>query len=100
VQHISAGFTQGFAEWLAQSSNLPVHVAASDQHVLPGCVYVAPDGLHMAVSKDGRLLLNTEDPENGLRPSISYLFRSVTKLYRQNAVGVLLTGWERMERWN
>jgi two-component system chemotaxis response regulator CheB len=92
VQHIAAGFTQGFAEWLAQSSNLPVHVAASDQHVLPGCVYVAPDGFHMAVNKDGRLLLSAEDPENGLRPSVSYLFRSVTNVYRQNAVGVLLTG--------
>src|SRR5882724_10896321 len=26
VQHIASGFTQGFADWLPQSSNLPVHV--------------------------------------------------------------------------
>ena len=54
VQHIAPGFTQGFVDWLAQSSSLPVHIPAHGQPVLPGHVYVAPDGLHMAVSARGR----------------------------------------------
>lgn len=92
VQHIAAGFTQGFVEWLAQSSNLSVHVSTHGESVLPGQAYVAPDGVHMAVGTDGRVQLKAEEPENGLRPSVACLFRSVAKAYGQNAVGVLLTG--------
>jgi two-component system chemotaxis response regulator CheB len=92
VQHIAAGFTQGFVEWLAQSSSLRVHVPTHGQPVLPGRVYVAPDGLHMAVGADGRLQISADEAENGLRPSVSYLFRSVAKQYGPSAIGVLLTG--------
>jgi two-component system chemotaxis response regulator CheB len=92
VQHIAAGFTQGLMEWLAQSSGLPVHVPIHGQNVLPGCVYMAPDGLHLGISADGRVQLRADAPENGLRPSVSYLFRSVANAYGPRAVGVLLTG--------
>jgi two-component system, chemotaxis family, protein-glutamate methylesterase/glutaminase len=99
VQHIAAGFTRGFVEWLAQSSSLPVHVSEHGQPILPGQAYVAPDGSHMAVDTDGRIQLRSEEPENGLRPSVSYLFRSVAKVYGQSAVGVLLTGMGKDGAW-
>jgi two-component system chemotaxis response regulator CheB len=92
VQHIAAGFTQGFVEWLAQSSSLPVQVPVHGQPVLSGHAYVAPDGLHMAVGADGRVELRMDELENGLRPSVACLFRSVAKAYGRTAVGVLLTG--------
>jgi two-component system chemotaxis response regulator CheB len=92
VQHIAVGFTQGFVEWLAQSSNLPVRLPVNGQEVVPGRVYVAPDGFHMTVATEGRIWLNTDAPENCLRPSASCLFRSVAKAYGQSAIGVLLTG--------
>ena len=92
VQHIAPGFTQGFADWLAQSSSLPVQVPVHGQPILPGHVYVAPDGFHMAVGPQGQVHLSTENPENGLRPSVSHLFRSVAHAYGPRAVGVLLTG--------
>ena len=92
VQHIAAGFTSGFVEWLAQSSNLPVRIAEHGEHVLAGHCYVAPDGFHMKVIGGGQIWLSKEEPENGLRPSVSSLFRSVAKMYGASAVGVLLTG--------
>jgi two-component system, chemotaxis family, protein-glutamate methylesterase/glutaminase len=92
VQHIAAGFTQGFAEWLAQSSSLPVQLSVHGQQVDPGRVYVAPDGFHMTVGIDRRIWLDTGVSENGLRPSVSRLFGSVAKAYGQSAIGVLLTG--------
>ncbi len=46
----------------------------------------------MAVGADGRIQLRADEPENGLRPSVACLFRSVAKVYGQSAVGVLLTG--------
>lgn len=92
TQHIAAGFIQGFAEWLGQRSAIPIHIAIQGEYILPGHVYVAPDCSHMGVSIGGRIAISQDEPENGLRPSVSYLFRSVVNIYRQNAVGVLLTG--------
>jgi two-component system chemotaxis response regulator CheB len=92
VQHIAAGFTVGFVEWLGQSSNLPVHVATQGELLIPGHVYVAPDGFHMKARADRHLQLSQDEPENGLRPSVASMFRSVAKVYRANAVGVLLSG--------
>jgi two-component system chemotaxis response regulator CheB len=92
VQHMAAGFNQGFAEWLSQSSALGVSIAAHGEEARPGAVYVAPDGTHMRVQRGGRIALTHDPPEHGLRPSVSFLFRSVAKIYRANAVGVLLTG--------
>jgi two-component system chemotaxis response regulator CheB len=92
VQHITGGFVQGFADWLATSSGLPVTVAAHGENPLPGRAYIAPDDLQMGVDNGGRITLSSSEPENGLRPSVSYLFRSVAGGFGKNSVGVLLTG--------
>lgn len=92
VQHISEGFVKGFAEWLNESSNVPIHVAENGEYLLPGHVYIAPDGYQIAVTGGNRVALRQEEAENGLRPSVSYLFRSVAKSFGHRAIGVLLTG--------
>lgn len=95
VQHIAAGFTAGFVEWLGGASRFPVHIAAHGDCPLPGHAYVAPDGFHMGVSGGPRIALSDQAPENGLRPSVNYLFRSVAQVLGPRAVGVLLTGMGR-----
>jgi two-component system chemotaxis response regulator CheB len=92
VQHMAPGFTPGLAEWLRQHCRLSVHVASEKEQIRPGHVYLAPDGVQMKVDVDGRLLCTDDGPENGLRPSISYLFRSVSEVFGKASVGVLLTG--------
>ncbi len=99
VQHIAAGFTDGFVEWLGHYSNLPVHVATQGERMLPGHTYVAPEGFHMKVGAGEQIRLSTEEPENGLRPSASSLFRSVAKVYGEKAIGILLTGMGRDGAW-
>jgi two-component system chemotaxis response regulator CheB len=95
VQHISSGFTAGFVEWLSHATGFPVHVAAHSQQPEAGHAYVAPDGLHLGISKDGYLELAEAPKEHGLRPAVSYLFRSVAAAYGPAAIGVLLTGMGR-----
>ena len=92
VQHMAPGFVAGFAEWLGQSCGLPVHIPVHGEQLLAGHVYVAPDGFQMSVEHGARVGLNQDEAENGLRPSVSYLFRSVARVYGPKAVGVLLTG--------
>ena len=95
VQHMAAGFIQGFAEWLRQSARLPVHVARHGEPVFPGHVYMAPDDYQMKVERSGQITLTRDAAENGLRPAVSYLFRSIADNYGSDAVAGLLTGMGR-----
>ncbi len=46
----------------------------------------------MAVTKGSRVRLTKHEKENGMCPSVSYLLRSVAKVYGASAIGVLLSG--------
>jgi two-component system, chemotaxis family, protein-glutamate methylesterase/glutaminase len=92
VQHIAAGFVNGFSDWLAEASRLPVHVAAEGEPINAGHVYIAPDETHMGVRAGPRVSLSRSDPEHGLRPAVSYLFRSAASVFGKKVVGVLLSG--------
>jgi len=95
VQHMAPGFVAGFAEWLSESTGFPVHVARDGELMLPGRAYLAPDSLQMGVGLGHRIRLTDGESENGLRPSVSYLFRSVAEAFGKDAAGVLLTGMGR-----
>ncbi len=95
VQHMAAGFIQGFVEWLAHSSPLPIHVATHGELLFSGHVYMAPDAFQMKVAHGGKINLTRDQPENGLRPSVSCLFRSVAEVYASDAVAGLLSGMGR-----
>ncbi|WP_332739110.1 chemotaxis-specific protein-glutamate methyltransferase CheB [Hydrogenophaga sp.] len=92
VQHIARGFLTGMADWLRQTSGLQVHIGSYGTLPLPGHVYLAPDDFHMGIGASGQIVLTREGPENGLRPAVSFLFRSLAEAYGPNALGVLLTG--------
>jgi two-component system chemotaxis response regulator CheB len=95
VQHIAPGFTEGFANWMNTASALPVHIAFDGEQPRPGQVYVAPDFHQMKVGRNGKISLSTEEEDNGIRPSVASLFRSVAEVYGSHAIGVLLTGMGR-----
>jgi two-component system chemotaxis response regulator CheB len=99
TQHMSPGFTEGFAHWLGEASGFAVRLARHDELLAYGCAYVAPDGAHLVVSPDGpracRALLSTDPPENGHRPAVSQLFRSVASGFGGAAAAVLLSGMGR-----
>lgn len=92
VQHISRGFAEGLAEWMGRAGALPVRLATHGETMLPGHVYIAPDDHHLSVSMGKQLILSAEKPENGMRPSVAVLFRSVSKVFGAHAAGVLLSG--------
>lgn len=93
VQHITEGFTEGFADWLTDASGFPVKVVTEGESMKPGHVYIAPNSRHITmINNQGRIGLKTGNPENGHVPSVSCLFRSVANVYGPSAIGVLLTG--------
>lgn len=95
VQHITAGFLPGLAEWLGQTTPLQVQIASHGMDPRPGHVYLAPDDFHLGVDPDGRIQLTREPAENGLRPAVDHLFRSLSECCGTEAIGVLLTGMGR-----
>jgi two-component system, chemotaxis family, protein-glutamate methylesterase/glutaminase len=92
VQHISAGFVEGLARWLGSGTGFPIHIASHWEGCVPGHVYLAPDDCHMGITYGLNVELDKSAPENGQRPSVSYLFRSTARNYPKTAVGVLLSG--------
>jgi two-component system chemotaxis response regulator CheB len=92
VQHMAPGFTEGMAKWLRESTGRQVHVASNGEAVQPALVYVAPENRHMGLRGDRTIELNDGPAEHRLKPAVSYLFRSVARVYGARCVGVLLTG--------
>jgi two-component system chemotaxis response regulator CheB len=92
VQHISAGFVQGLADWLTATTGMTVQLARHGDVAQPGTAYLAPDCCQMSIARDFRIVCGQEEAEHGLRPAASVLFRSVARHFGAHAAGVLLTG--------
>lgn len=92
VQHIAAGFSEGFADWLSQVSGFPARLATDRAPLTPGVAFIAPDGFQMGIDSGHGIHLVDAPPENGLRPSVSFLFRSLAQVCGMETAAVLLTG--------
>lgn len=92
VQHITAGFLPGLAEWLSRTTPLQVQIASHGTRPQPGHVYLAPDDFHLSMARDGSMQLTHDPVLNGVRPSIDVLFESLAYHSAPQAIGVLLTG--------
>jgi two-component system, chemotaxis family, protein-glutamate methylesterase/glutaminase len=95
TQHMPATFTAILADHLGQTTGWTSQEGQDGVTLMPGHIYVAPGGKHMEVVKhegEIKLRLTDEPPENFCRPAVDPLFRSVTKVYGENVLAVVLTG--------
>lgn len=98
VQHMPAGFTAEFANSLNNICPLEVTEAKDGEPILGGHVYIAPGSFHMFVEHKplGNFIkLSQTEPRNGHRPSCDVLFESVANIYKNHALGVIMTGMGR-----
>lgn len=96
VQHMPPIFTKILAERLCSLTGLAVKEAENGQLIEAGKVYIAPGGFHMTTAKSEKfgafVQLNQDPPENSCRPSVDVLFRSITRIYGANTLGIIMTG--------
>jgi two-component system, chemotaxis family, protein-glutamate methylesterase/glutaminase len=94
VMHLSPHHESILAEILDRRSPLVVKQAETGDLLCRSCVFVAPPNHHLLVGKGGRLKLSSSSAEkvHYARPSAEPLFVSVAKVYRKNAIAVVLTG--------
>ena len=98
VQHMPAGFTAEFANSLNNICPLEVTEAKDGEPILGGHVYIAPGSYHMFVEHKplGNFIkLSQTEPRNGHRPSCDVLFESVANIFKNHALGVIMTGMGR-----
>lgn len=97
VQHMPQGFTSSFAHRLNSICAIEVQEAVHRELIRPGVGYLCPAGVHMRVQRQLGSPHVTVDlsasPMNSLHiPSVDVLMESVAKVYRNRALGVIMTG--------
>lgn len=96
VQHMPPMFTKSLADSLNKKSTLEIAEARDGQTVEPNVVLIAPGGKQMKIADDpgGKKIVKITDdpPENSCKPSVDYLFRSVSQHYGAKATSVIMTG--------
>jgi two-component system chemotaxis response regulator CheB len=92
VQHISAGFVEGLANWLAESTRHRVSVCQATEKPDKGRVYLAPDGHHLCFDSSRCLRIVKGPPRGYQRPSIDELFSSAAPRIGSDTIAVLLSG--------
>lgn len=95
AQHMSDGFAQGMADWLAGLCSVPVRLAEADVPVEAGVVYLSPPERHMVVTPARNIALRERGGGDVYRPSCDVLLESVAGVFGAAAVGVILTGMGR-----
>lgn len=98
VQHMPPGFTAEFARSLNRICPLEVCEAQDEMPVQGGHIYISPGDYHIIVEPrfTGNVIRTTQtEQRNGHRPSADVLFESVAAVYKNNALGVIMTGMGR-----
>lgn len=92
AQHISPSTDNYWVTIIDKASELTVKEADEKEHIEPGTVYIAPPNYHLLVSRDETLALSIDPKVNFARPSIDVLFESAAQVYKDQLIGVVLTG--------
>jgi two-component system chemotaxis response regulator CheB len=82
----------GFAQWLADQTELAVTLAKHGVSLEPGKVFLSPDDYHLQVNDRGALELSKAHLYKGLRPSANVLFHSLARWYGPKALAIILSG--------
>jgi two-component system, chemotaxis family, protein-glutamate methylesterase/glutaminase len=91
VLHMAVGAPSVLARIMDRSGPLPTAEAVDGEPLEPGTIRVAVPNRHL-LTYDRRIALSEGPTENGHRPAINALFRSVALNFGPRAVSVLLSG--------
>lgn len=91
VVHFPSGGISLLPQILSRAGPLPALHAGDGESIQPGKIYIAPPNFHLLV-RPKQIKLSRGPRENSHRPAIDTLFRSAAQAYRQQVVGVVLTG--------
>jgi len=89
--HLHPEASSVLPDLINRAGPLPAAFAKDGEEIAPGGIYIAPPGVHLLIG-EGRVMLRRGPRENGARPAIDPMLRSVALCYGSRAIGVILTG--------
>ena len=98
VQHMPPTFTKSLAHTLNLQCKHTVKEGEDGDIIQDDHIYIAPGGSHLSVKRLGaskRVCLTHQAPENGCRPAVDVMFRTVADAYERNILAIVLTGMGR-----
>jgi two-component system, chemotaxis family, protein-glutamate methylesterase/glutaminase len=91
VVHVPATGRSLLAAILDRQTALEARVPSDGEPLRAGCLYVAPPDRHLTVGAGG-LALGRGPKENGVRPAVDPMLRSLASAYGRHSVAVILSG--------
>jgi two-component system, chemotaxis family, protein-glutamate methylesterase/glutaminase len=92
VQHMPPMFTKSLAERLDLASEIHVAEAGEGDEIQRGVALMAPGDFHMVVNDKGQINPTQDPPVLGVRPAVNVTMKSVADVYKDNTLGIVLTG--------
>ncbi|MFA6916403.1 MAG: chemotaxis protein CheB [Parachlamydiales bacterium] len=92
VLHVGQEGGKYFASLIKRFTSLAVREPVEKEYVVPGVIYIAPPGYHLLVEEDYTFSYSSEEKVCFSRPSIDVLFSSAAEAYREQLIGILLSG--------
>ena len=92
VQHVDEQFAASFTQWLNEQVAIPVRAAQPGEPPALNTVLVCTREDHLVLRPDGRFDYTPEPRALVYRPSVDVFFHSLAENYKNQLVGVLLTG--------
>ena len=92
IQHRAKNERTLLEEVLQAKCMIRIRQADEKEKITGGVVYFAPSDYHLLIEKDRSFSLSCDEPVNFSRPSIDLLFETAAEVYRNNLVGIILTG--------
>ena len=79
-------------EVLAKAVVMPVKIAAQNDHLSLGCVYIGEPGDHLTLIEGGKAGLIAGSKHEYRNRTVDLLFSSVAKHAKVNGIGIILSG--------
>jgi chemotaxis response regulator CheB len=95
VQHLDENMAGTLAEYLLRHSAMPVRVAIEGERIVPGTALLAGTNDHLVLKARDRVGYTKDPVQCVYRPSVDAFFDSVTKHWKGDVIGVVLTGMGR-----
>jgi two-component system chemotaxis response regulator CheB len=98
IQHMLPRFIASFAKRLEKGSHVPVLVGCQGMRLSRETIILAPGGTHLILvpDMDGVIIdFDQSGPKAGVMPSADVTMISAAPLFRENLLGVILSGMGR-----
>ena len=70
-------------------------MAENGEKAAKGVAYFPPCDFHLGIDNSHRIIVSKEKPIGGHRPSVNFMMEHAALVFRENCIGILLTGMGR-----